>query len=178
MRKLKKVKNKGIVFWITGLSGSGKTRIGKKIKKEIIKNYGPTILFSGDDIRKIFELKNYSYAGRMKVVSQYCKICKNISNQNINIIFCVVGLMKKIRDWNSNNIKNYLEIFIKAPVKTLVRKSNKKVYRKKNINNVVGLDIKPEYPSNPHITIKNDYKKSIEKISKELVSKIKKIILY
>ena len=69
--------------------------------------------------------------------------------------------MKKIRDWNSNNIKNYLEIFIKAPVKTLVRKSNKKVYRKKNINNVVGLDIKPEYPSNPHIIIKNDYKSSV-----------------
>ncbi len=176
MRKFKKVKNKGIVFWITGLSGSGKTRIGKKIKKDIIKNYGPTILFSGDDIRKIFEMKNYTYSGRLKVVSQYSKLCKNISNQNINIIFCVVGLMKKVRDWNKNNIKNYLEIFIKAPVNTLVKKSNKKVYRKRNINNVVGLDIKPEYPSNPHIIIKNDYKKTIEKISKELVSKINKII--
>ena len=57
MRKFKKVKNKGIVFWITGLSGSGKTQIGKKIKKDIIKNYGPTILFSGDDIRNIFDFK-------------------------------------------------------------------------------------------------------------------------
>ena len=38
MRKFKKVKNKGIVFWITGLSGSGKTQIGKKVKKDIIKN--------------------------------------------------------------------------------------------------------------------------------------------
>ena len=46
-------KNKGIVFWITGLSGSGKTTIGKKIKTKIIKSYGPTIVFNGDDIRKI-----------------------------------------------------------------------------------------------------------------------------
>ena len=27
-------KNKGILFWITGLSGSGKTTISKKIKKK------------------------------------------------------------------------------------------------------------------------------------------------
>ena len=36
MRKqLIRNKNKGILFWITGLSGSGKTAIAKKIKKEI-----------------------------------------------------------------------------------------------------------------------------------------------
>ena len=71
MRKIKKTKNKGIVFWITGISGSGKTQIGKKVKKHIIKNYGPTILFSGDDIRNIFNLKKYSFKDRMKVVGQY-----------------------------------------------------------------------------------------------------------
>ena len=84
--------------------------------------------------------------------------------------------MKKVRDWNKNNIENYLEIFIKAPVDTLVKKSKKKVYRKRNINNVVGLDIKPEYPLNPHIIIKNDYKRSIEKISEELAAEIIKKI--
>ena len=56
-KKLKK--NKGILFWITGLSGVGKTSIAKKIHKEIIKNYGPTILFSGDDLRSIFQIKTY-----------------------------------------------------------------------------------------------------------------------
>ena len=44
MRKFIKAKNKGIVFWITGLSGSGKTQIGKKIKKDIIKNFEPVEL--------------------------------------------------------------------------------------------------------------------------------------
>ena len=50
----KKIKKKGILFWITGLSGSGKTTISKLIKKDIVTNYGPTILVSGDDLRKIF----------------------------------------------------------------------------------------------------------------------------
>ena len=38
MKKIKKNKSKGILFWITGLSGSGKTSIGKKIKKKNYRN--------------------------------------------------------------------------------------------------------------------------------------------
>ena len=176
MRKFKRVKNKGIVFWITGLSGSGKTQIGKKIKKDIIKNFGPTILFSGDDIRNIFDLKKYTFKDRLKIVNQYGDLCRNLSNQNINVIFCVVGLMKKVRIWNKKNIKNYLEIFIKSPINTVRKLSKKKIYKKKYIQDVVGLDIKPEYPNNPHIIIKNDFKDSIEKKSQELILKIKKIV--
>ena len=47
-------KNKGVVFWITGLSGSDKTAIAKKIKSNILNKYGPTVIVSGDDLRKIF----------------------------------------------------------------------------------------------------------------------------
>ena len=176
MRKFKKVKNKGIVFWITGLSGSGKTQIGKKVKKDIIKNYGPTILFSGDDIRNIFDLKKYTFKDRIKIVNQYGKLCKNLSNQNINVIFCVVGLMKKVRIWNKNNIKNYLEIFIKSPLNTVKKLSKKKIYKKKYIQDVVGLDIKPEFPQSPHIIINNNFDRSINILAKELVKKINKII--
>ena len=55
MKKIKLKKNKGILFWITGLSGSGKTRIAKKIVGDITKSYGKTIVLSGDDIRNIFK---------------------------------------------------------------------------------------------------------------------------
>ena len=65
MKKIKKNKNKGILFWITGLSGSGKTTIAKKIKKDIIQFYGPTLLVSGDNLRKIFKLNKYTYNERV-----------------------------------------------------------------------------------------------------------------
>ena len=54
-KKIKFNKKKGILFWITGLSVSGKTTIAKKIKKEIIEFYGSTLMISGDNIRKIFQ---------------------------------------------------------------------------------------------------------------------------
>ena len=40
MNKLNK--KAGIVFWITGLPGSGKTTIAKKLKKPIENKYGKT----------------------------------------------------------------------------------------------------------------------------------------
>ena len=176
MKIIKLNKKKGIVFWITGLSGSGKTQIGRKIKNDIIKKYGPTILFSGDDIRNIFDLKKYSFKDRLKIVKQYGALCKNLSNQNINVIFCVVGLMKEVRSWNRKNIQNYLEIFIKSPLNTVKKLRKKKISKKKYIQDVVCLDIKPDFPQSPHIIINNNFDRSINILAKELVKKINKII--
>ena len=64
MKKLNK--NYGTLFWITGLSGSGKTTIAKKIYSRIKKNFGPTIIISGDEIRKIFSLTGYTYTDRLE----------------------------------------------------------------------------------------------------------------
>ena len=55
-----KINNKyGICFYIIGLSGSGKSTIGKLIKRNIEKKYGKTILIHGDEIRSIYNLKGY-----------------------------------------------------------------------------------------------------------------------
>ena len=68
---------------------------------DIEKKIGPTLILSGDDIRKMFNLNSYSHNDRKKYVKMYHKICKNIVNQNINIIFAVVGLFDFIRKQNS-----------------------------------------------------------------------------
>ena len=52
-------KKNGIVFWTTGISGSGKSTLNKKIYPFIKKNFGPTLLLSGDNLRKIFNFKKY-----------------------------------------------------------------------------------------------------------------------
>ena len=173
--KKKIKKNHGILFWITGLSGSGKTHIAKKIKKNISKNYGPTVVISGDELRKIFQLKGYSYNERLKTVMKYCKLSKFLTSQGINVVFAVIGMIDQIRNWNKKNIKNYVEIFINSEIKSIIKKGKKKIYRDFN-KNIVGLDIKPELPKKPDIIIRNNFKKNIDELSKELFLKIKKKI--
>ena len=75
MKKIK-LNNKKDRFWVTGLSGVGKTTISKKLIKLIEKKFGKTIVINGDDLRKIFELKKYDIKSRKEYVLQYSRLCK------------------------------------------------------------------------------------------------------
>ena len=171
---MKFTNNKGILFWVTGLSGSGKTTISKKIKNEITKMYGPTVLFSGDDLRKIFKFNKYNYKARLEYGKKYCNFAKFVTNQKINLIFAAVCMIDQLRSWNRKNIENYVEIYIKSNIKDIIKRKRKKIYSQKKIP-IVGLSIKPEFPKNPNIIIKNNFKKSTQQLASEIISKLKKI---
>ena len=173
MKKLKK--NKGILFWITGLSGSGKTTIAQKIESNISNKYGPTVTVSGNDLRRIFNFKKFSRKDRLAYALSYSKFCKYITNNKINIILSTVSLFHKVRKWNRSNIQNYIEIYIQSNIHKII-KQKKKFFYKGNYKNIVGKNIKPEFPQSPHITIKNNFSKSINVLAKELIKKISKII--
>ena len=177
MKKIKINKKKGILFWITGLSGSGKTTFGKAIHKDIQKLYGPTLMISGDNIRKIFYLKGHTKEDRLKILKSYCRFAKFITNQNINLIFAAVGMFNEPRKWNLKNISNYIEIYIKSNLKEIIKLKKKRIYHKKNIQNIVGVDIKPEFPKKPNITIINSFDKPKTKIASQIIKKIKENIV-
>jgi len=105
----------------------------------------------------------------------YGKFCKYISDRNINVIFSTVSLFDKVRIWNRSNINNYIEIFIKSDIKKLMKKKQKFFY-KGNYKNIVGKNLKAEFPKSPDIIIQNDFKKSTNQLSSELLKKIS--ILY
>ena len=174
-KKIIRNKNKGILFWITGLSGSGKTTIAKKIKKKISYLYGPTLEISGNDFRKVIKFNKFSKKARTKNVMKNARFAKLITDQKINLIFNLIGMYKKVRSWNRKNIDNYVEIYIKTDINKIINFKKKSIYfeRKKNI---VGLHIKAEFPTKPHIIIKNDFDKTLDKLSKELLNKIKNLI--
>ena len=168
-------KRKGILFWVTGLSGSGKTSVAKNIKKKIERKYGPTIVVSGDDLRKIFNFKSYSLKERILLSKKFNKFCKYITNQKINLIFAVIGMFDRMRLWNRKNIENYLEIYIKADIKKIIKLKKKKIYLKKGkVGPIMGINIKPEFPKNPHIKIQNNFNQSISKISDNIFKQILK----
>jgi|TARA_B100000767_G_C19517371_1_gene430989 adenylylsulfate kinase len=168
-------KDKGYLIWITGLSGSGKSSIAKKIFPHIKKKLGPSILINGDDLRLILNLKSYTKKSRLKNGIMFSNLFKFFTDQKINIVFAGLGLFHKLRAYNRRNIKNYLEIYIKADIQTIIKKKKKeKIYKKKK--NVYGLHLIPELPKKPDIVINNDFKKNTNSLSKLLISSINNFI--
>lgn len=177
MKKIKIKKNNGILFFITGLSGAGKTSTSLKIKKYIIKSFGPTVIIHSEKIRKIYNFKGFNKNERISLGSQHINLLNLILKQKINVIYDAIALSDKLRTLKRKKIKNYVEIFIKSDVKKIIKFNKKKKIYNKLKSNIVGVDIRAEFPKNPHITINNDFKKNISNLTTELEKKISKIII-
>lgn len=174
-RKFKLDKKKGIVFWITGLSGSGKSTVAKNIKKNISNKYGKTVLINGDKLRNIFKLKGYSKKERLDIGISYSKISKLLTNNKVNVIIATVGLFHELHNYNRKTLANYVEIFLQCKIQKLIKKKNKFFYKRKT-KNVWGIDLQPEFPKKPHIKVINNFKKSKKDISLEIYKKIIKLM--
>ncbi len=168
-------KKDGIVFWIEGFSGSGKTSISKNIQKDISKLFGTTIILSGDVLRKFFDKNGYSKKERIQNSHKFSQILKYFTEQKINIIYSAVCLNNSARNIYKKNIKNLFQIYIKSDVKKIIKLKKKATYRNKK--NILGIHIKPEYPSKPDVIIENNFDKSVKNLSRELILKIKKKLI-
>ena len=145
-----------MVIWITGISGAGKTTLGK----HFIKKNKDFIYFDGDIFRKIFrnDIK-YTLKDRDTNAQRLTRLIKYLSFQNINLIVAANITSSRYRSWCRRNIKDYVEIFIDAKLSNFIKRDYKKLYSNalnKKIKNVVGIDIKFKRPSGSHIYISNN----------------------
>ena len=170
-------RKKGILFWITGLSGSGKSTIASLIKDKIEKKYGPTIIMSGDDLRSITNFHKYEKKDRLEFSKTKLKFYKFITDQKINLIFSTISLFKSVRKANKRNIENYVEIYIEADVEEIIKNKKKKLYKKKK-EKIWGVNIKAEFPKKPFIKVKSNFNKPLNEVANNLAKLIFKKIKY
>jgi adenylylsulfate kinase-like enzyme len=166
-------KNRGFLFFIEGFAGSGKSSIGIKSYKKINVLFGPTIIIHGNQLRDILNAYGYSKIEKKKITYKTRKFIKLIIDQNINVIYTVLCLNYNTKSLYKEKIKNLVEILIDADVKKIIAKKMKKeIYKLKK--HVVGAHVKPEFPKNPDIVIKNNFDKSVKSLSNELILKLKR----
>ena len=162
---------KGKVYWITGLSGAGKTSIGKLFFKKIKQEEPNTIFLDGDELRLILNVEpSFSMESRLAVSYVYSKLCNLLANQKLNVVIATISMFEEIRAWNKKNILNYNEVYIKVPMNILIKRDQKNLYSKAikgETNNVIGIDIQFHEPMNPDLICMNDGSKSIQKIAEE-----------
>ena len=175
----KKNLKRGWCIIVYGFSGAGKTEISKKIIKKIEKSLGKTILLDGDYLRNFFKKLNigfgYTKKERNKSVLPKLEILNFLLKNNINVIYPTIFLNKLAINVWTKNIDNLIKIHVKTSVQDIIDFGIKKDFYLKG-KNIVGMDIEPYFPKNPHIIINNDFKRSINKLSIELLKKFKKKI--
>lgn len=129
---------KPFVIFLHGLSGSGKTTIGKKLYKDLsIKNKN-LIYIDGDIFRKgVSSDLGYSLEDRAENIRRLMELCKVLLNSNINIIASFIAPTESIRNIMRNNIIELVEVWCDKPLTQCEQDDIKGLY-KMGINNFTG----------------------------------------
>lgn len=165
----------GTVYWITGLSGAGKTTIGKLLYEHIRTKKKNVVFLDGDILRQVFGNDlGHSLEERRISARRNANLCALLSSQGMDVVCCTISMFQSIRDWNRSNITNYCEIYLQVPLDVLRRRNQKSLYsnlEEGRVKNVCGLDITAEEPKSPDILIINDGSCSPEYIVKEIIER-------
>ena len=99
-----------MIYWLTGQPGAGKTTLGNWLSAVL---QGDAVLVDGDDIREIFENKDYSEQGRRKNIELAQNIAHFLHNKKMNPIVCLVSPYKDQREnFKQKMGKDIVELYI------------------------------------------------------------------
>jgi cytidine diphosphoramidate kinase len=172
------VKDKGTVYWLTGLSGAGKTTLGVLLFKHFKKIEKNVVYLDGDELREVFGgIHGHTLEERNQLAMKYSRLCKMLSSQGIDVICATISMFHNVRKWNRDHIENYIEIFVKVPIEVLIERDQKKLYSrslKGELDNVMGINAKVENPLNPDIVLDNNGLRNPQEMINNLINQLSK----
>ncbi|NVJ98893.1 MAG: adenylyl-sulfate kinase [Alphaproteobacteria bacterium] len=171
-----------MIVWLIGMSGAGKSEIGRQLYRQMKAKNPATVFVDGDEIREVFRTDqseaDYSIEGRRRNADRIQAICKWLESQNIDVVCCVLSIFPESLGWNRENFSDYFEVFVDAPMDDLVERNPKNLYRlaiEGKMKNVVGVDIEFVPPANPDMTFLNGRPfRSAQEMAAEIMQQLEK----
>ncbi len=159
----------GIVYWITGLSGAGKTTVGKILYDSIKATKDNVVLLDGDALRNAIAADlGYTQEDRHESAIRNSRLCKLIADQGVDVICCTICMFEDIRQWSRENNEKYIEVYLKVSLDVLRQRNQKNLYEEAS-DELVGLGVGMEEPQHPDIVIVNDGSMSPQMITDKIM---------
>jgi glutamine kinase len=146
----------GRVYWITGLSGAGKTTVGTELWQRLRSAGRSAIFLDGDTLRAVItDDLGHSAANRRQSAMRNARLCRLLASQGEDVVCATISLFHEVQRWNRANIPGYCEIYLRVPIDELRRRDRKGIYAAAahGMRNVVGLDQPAEEPEAPDLVL-------------------------
>jgi adenylylsulfate kinase len=96
-----------MIYWFTGQPGAGKTVLATALKQELNNIFH----VDGDDLRAIFDNKDYSETGRRKNIELAQQLAHFLHNKGNNVVVSLVSPYKDQREEFKNKLGESLKEF-------------------------------------------------------------------
>jgi adenylylsulfate kinase len=150
---------KGSCFWLTGLSGSGKTTIAKLTAEKLHSDGILTQVLDGDNIRLgVNNNLTFSEEDRTENIRRIAEITKLFIENGVVTICCFISPTKKMRSLAKKIIgsKDFNEIFVNTSLEDCTKRDTKGLYKKAalgEIKNFTGVSAPFEEPISAELII-------------------------
>jgi len=177
----KKLGQKGMVVWFTGLSASGKSTIAVEVEKKLFKKGYSVYRLDGDNMR--FGLNKdlgFSEADREENIRRIGETAALFADAGLITLASFISPYQAGRAAarKAAGEDNFIEVYVKADLETCAKRDPKGLYAKaKNgeIANFTGISAPYEEPENAELVVDTDklsLAESVKKVMKLIISEI------
>jgi 3'(2'), 5'-bisphosphate nucleotidase len=146
----------GEVLWFTGLSGSGKSTIARRVV-EALETRGLRVEYlDGDAIREVFPATGFTRPERDAHIRRVGWVASRLERHGVTVVCSLVSPYEDSRRFVRRLCRRFREIWISTSLEECERRDVKGLYaraRRGEIPNFTGLDDPYEPPSRPELTL-------------------------
>lgn len=150
---------RGLMVWLTGLSGSGKSTIAIALERELQQRGLLCRILDGDNIRTgINNNLGFSEADRVENIRRIAEVGKLFVDTGIITIAAFISPSRAIREMAQSIIgqEDFMEVYVSTPLEECERRDVKGLYAKARsgeIKNFTGISAPFEAPTSPFLTL-------------------------
>jgi adenylylsulfate kinase len=148
-----------VVFWLTGLSGSGKSSLADALEQALMAQGRHTYLLDGDNVRMgLCKDLGFNDQDRVENIRRVSEVSKLFLDAGLIVITSFISPFHRDRALARSVIgdESFIEVFLSTPLSECERRDPKGLYGKARqglIKNFTGIDSPYEPPANPDIVI-------------------------
>lgn len=153
------LKQRGMMLWFTGLSGSGKSTVAIALERELHSRGLLCRILDGDNIRSgINNNLGFSAEDRVENIRRIAEVGRLFVDTGIITIAAFISPNNQLREMAAEIIgkDDFVEVFISTPLEECEKRDVKGLYakaRRGEIKNFTGISAPFEAPEHPDITL-------------------------
>lgn len=167
---------RGFVVWFTGLSGAGKSTVSAELVRKLRERGEARVeVLDGDTVRtNLSKGLGFSKEDRDTNILRIGFVCELLARNGVIAVAAAISPYLEIRNRVRSQVKNFVEVFVSAPLETLIERDTKGLYKKAiagEIKNFTGVSDPYEAPQAPEVlleTEKESIATSVDKVLRAL----------